>query len=153
MSLNPRTPSVRGNWKPGPIVGEPGPTLLDTTLTPGQVLYIPRGFGHSAVGAQGLSAHLSLTVREIGGRELVRAVTKLLFEGTTVPPRPLDDESLYAAGAELLEAARDRLDSLGPEHVVGQAREALRGQKFNNSDTDAVARLAARLAELPESPN
>ncbi|WP_371675129.1 JmjC domain-containing protein [Streptomyces sp. NBC_01276] len=45
----------------------PGPVLLEATVERGQVLYIPRGAPHSAVGRSGgLSVHLSLTVRRPG---------------------------------------------------------------------------------------
>ncbi|MFB7469220.1 JmjC domain-containing protein [Streptomyces sp. NPDC056224] len=46
---------------------DPGPVVLETTVERGQVLYIPRGAPHSAVGRSGgLSIHLSLTVRRPG---------------------------------------------------------------------------------------
>lgn len=46
---------------------DPGPVVLETTVERGQVLYIPRGAPHSAVGRSGgLSVHLSLTVRRPG---------------------------------------------------------------------------------------
>ncbi|MFD7836083.1 JmjC domain-containing protein [Streptomyces sp. NPDC059761] len=53
-------------WEVG-YAPEPGPVTLETTVERGQVLYIPRGAPHSAVGRSGgLSVHLSLTVRRPG---------------------------------------------------------------------------------------
>ncbi|MCX5195368.1 cupin domain-containing protein [Streptomyces sp. NBC_00249] len=62
-----------GEWDAG-YTSHPGPVVLETTVEPGQVLYIPRGAPHSAVGRSGgLSVHLSLTVRP-PGTEALRAV-------------------------------------------------------------------------------
>jgi ribosomal protein L16 Arg81 hydroxylase len=130
------------NWRPGPVSGEPGPVLLDAKLTKGQVLYIPRGYAHSAVGAQGLSVHLSLTVREIGGSHLVRAVPRLLLEGIGLPARPLVESGLLDSAATLLEVARSRLATLRPVDLVRHAREMQLDQKINNTDTASVVRFA-----------
>lgn len=132
------------DWRPGPVSGEPGPVLLDATLRRGQVLYIPRGHAHSAVGAEGLSVHLSLTVREIGAAQLVRSVPRLLFDGVTVPARPLSDAGLVESAATLLEAARSRLAGLQPEDLVRHARRMHAGQKLNNVPLASLARFAQR---------
>lgn len=146
--------TVRGgpadhNWRAGPVPGEPGPVLLDATLAEGQVLYIPRGFAHSAVGAQGLSVHLSLTVREVGGPHLVRAAPRLLFGGIGLPVRPLDEPGLLESAARLLEAARSRLETLEPHDLVRYARELQRDQKINNADTASIVRFADDLLSQP----
>lgn len=137
-----RTGPPTADWRPGPVSGEHGPVLLDATLDTGQVLYIPRGYAHSAVGAEGLSVHLSLTVREIGAAQLLRSVPRLLFEGLTVPARPLSDAGLLESAATLLEAARSRLAGLQPEDLVRHARRMHAGQKRNNVPLASLARFA-----------
>ncbi|MEU2827663.1 cupin domain-containing protein [Streptomyces lavendulae] len=69
---------------------DPGPVVLETAVERGQVLYIPRGAPHSAVGRSGgLSVHLSLTVRR---------------PGTGVPARPWVDTTAAASIAALAAA-------------------------------------------------
>jgi ribosomal protein L16 Arg81 hydroxylase len=140
------------HWRTGPVPGDPGPVILDAKLTQGQVLYIPRGYAHSAIGAQGLSAHLSLTVREIGGIDLVRAVPRLLLVDTKVPARPLDDSALLEMAVMLLESARSRLARLEPQDLIRHARESQIDQKIDNSDTESVARFAQEMMELTHQP-
>lgn len=135
------------NWRAGPVSGEAGPVLLNAKVARGQVLYIPRGYAHSAVGDQGLSVHLSLTVREIGGSHLARAVPRLLLEGMGLPARPLDESGLLDSAAALLEVARTRLATLRPHDLVQYARGMQRDQKINNTETASVARFAAQLTE------
>jgi hypothetical protein len=66
--------------------------VLRTTVEPGDIPYLPRAAAHSEVGTGGeLSAHLSLTVREIGTTHLYEAMPGLVADGLEVPPRPLDD--------------------------------------------------------------
>ncbi|MFJ2867665.1 JmjC domain-containing protein [Kitasatospora sp. NPDC087314] len=133
------------HWQAGEVSGDPGPVLLNTTVSKGQVLYIPRGFAHSAVGDQGLSAHLSLTVREIGGAHLTRAMPRLLLEGIRLPARPLEESGLLESATTLLEAARKRLADLEPSDLVRYARAIQRDQRLNNRDPASVAEFADRL--------
>jgi ribosomal protein L16 Arg81 hydroxylase len=111
-----------GNWKPGPVA-EPHPAeVLHTVVRAGEVLYIPRGHAHQAVGDGGLSVHLSLTIREVGVVDLFRALQRVAFDGLMMAPLPLDDEAILAAGAELLEYARSRLAELTPHNLMDRAR-------------------------------
>lgn len=72
---------------------DPGPVVLETTVERGQVLYIPRGAPHSAVGRSGgLSVHLSLTVRR---------------PGTGAPARPGAEDPPGAPSIAALAAALD----------------------------------------------
>jgi ribosomal protein L16 Arg81 hydroxylase len=137
-----RTAPPNADWRPGPVSGEPGPVLLDAPVNRGQVLYIPRGYAHSAVGAEGLSVHLSLTIREIGAAQLVRSVPRLLFDGVTVPARPLDDAGVLESAATLLDAARSRLAGLRPEDLVRHARRMHADQKLNDVSLASLARFA-----------
>ncbi|MEV7022801.1 cupin domain-containing protein, partial [Kitasatospora sp. NPDC093558] len=94
-------------WGPGAVGEGPQPAeVLRTTLRQDEVLYIPRGYAHQAVGDGGLSVHLSLTIREAGAVELHRAVQRLLFAGLRAAPRPLGDRALLDAAGGLLDHAR-----------------------------------------------
>ncbi|MEV4613550.1 cupin domain-containing protein [Kitasatospora sp. NPDC049258] len=110
-----------GGWAPGPAA-QSGPALLETTLRQGQVLYIPRGFAHAAVGDEGLSCHLSLTIREVGSQQLYRTLQHLLLDGLTLPARPLTEADLLDNSARLLAHFATRLDAIDPRHLLTAAR-------------------------------
>ncbi|SDZ01653.1 Cupin superfamily protein [Amycolatopsis xylanica] len=113
-----------GDWKLG-WIDEPGPVLLDVTAEPGDILYIPRSFGHEAVGDGGFSLHLSLTIREIGLSELRREAEKALFDRLDVPALPLGDAGVTAAADQLIQVMRERLAALTAEQLVGTARREM----------------------------
>jgi hypothetical protein len=140
------------DWTIGPVLHNPGTVLLDATVGEGQVLYIPRGHAHSAVGSQGLSVHLSLTIREVGGPHLERALPRVLLEGLRLPVRPLDEVGLLDTAEAVLAAARQRLQSLTAHELVQRARAAQRVQKLNTGDTGSVVRFADELAGLSPVP-
>ncbi|MFJ4652051.1 JmjC domain-containing protein [Nocardia sp. NPDC088792] len=115
-----------GAWEPS-RVDEPGPVLLETGLHPGEVLYVPRGHAHSATaGAEGVSVHLSLTIREAGAAHLFAMLESVLTQEADLPPRPLDDAELRATAAELLARMRSRLDEVTPQGLLAAARAAMR---------------------------
>ncbi|MFD9793393.1 JmjC domain-containing protein [Streptomyces sp. NPDC059070] len=133
-----------GDWQPGPIA-DGGPELLSLQLQPGEVLYIPRGFAHYATGQDGLSAHLSLTIRETGGAHLYKALQRVLAKGLRLTPRPLDDEALTEQARLLLDHMADRLAATTPEQVVAAARAALLAEAHRSTSPELTA-LAATLA-------
>lgn len=114
-----------GRWGPGSVGGERPPAqVLRTTLGPGDVLYLPRGFAHQATGDEGLSAHLSLTIREIALLDLCRSLQSLSLEGLSLAPRPVDDKAIVSSAAEVLDHVRERLAGLDPDELVRRARQA-----------------------------
>jgi ribosomal protein L16 Arg81 hydroxylase len=113
------------DWQLGELPDdEHSPRRLHGVLEPGSVLYIPRGFAHRAVGAAGLSAHLSLTIRDISLQDLRTALEQCLTEGLDLPARPLGEAAIAEACAALLSHVRAKLDSVTPEQVRLAARAA-----------------------------
>ncbi|MFQ6144443.1 JmjC domain-containing protein [Streptomyces seoulensis] len=111
-------------WKPG-AVPDPGPPLLRRSITRGDVLYIPRGFAHSALGGdQGLSVHLSMTVREVNVQDLYTALQRLMLSEFSSSGRPLDDAALLDHTGRLMRQMRSSLDGLDPQDVLSAARRA-----------------------------
>lgn len=150
--------TVRGgpagpDWAPG-AVADAGPALLSDTLRPGETLYIPRGFAHEAVGGEGLSSHLSLTIREVAAQQLFRSLQHLLLDSMPLPPRPLDDEALHGAAELLLERFRRRLPELTPAALVAHARAAqlAEGAVPGLGTNPGLATLATHLAPPPPPP-
>jgi hypothetical protein len=111
-----------GHWEPV-RADEPGPVVLDTVLRTGEVLYVPRGFAHTAAAVgEGPSAHLTVVVREAGTGHLRQQLIERIAEGLVLPGRPLDDEALHAAAADLLGHLRERLAAVEPRELVESAR-------------------------------
>ncbi|MFJ5840479.1 JmjC domain-containing protein [Streptomyces shenzhenensis] len=119
-----------GAWRAGRVRSdEPQPAeLFHTVLRPGETLYIPRGFAHRATGQDGLSAHLSLTVREIGVADLSLSLKDHVLRGgdgeaAGEGPLPRSDDALTAAAAAILDNARRHLADLTPDALVAHARQ------------------------------
>ncbi|MGW1047252.1 JmjC domain-containing protein [Streptomyces sp. NPDC002547] len=113
------------DWSPRELSDdEHSPRLLHSVLQPGSVLYVPRGFAHRAVGADGLSAHLSLTIRDISLQDLRTALEQVLSEGLNLPARPLGEAAIADACATLLTHVRTKLDTIEPEDLRLAARAA-----------------------------
>ncbi|MCX5202991.1 cupin domain-containing protein [Streptomyces sp. NBC_00237] len=111
-----------GHWQPV-REDDPGPVLLDTIVRTGEVLYVPRGFAHTAEAVEGEpSSHLTVVIREAGTDHLRTALLERLAEGLTLPGRPLDDTALLATAAGLLDHLRKRLADVDPLDLVASAR-------------------------------
>ncbi|MFI8434800.1 JmjC domain-containing protein [Streptomyces sp. NPDC079020] len=111
-----------GNWEPV-RADEPGPPLLDTVVRTGEILYVPRGFAHTAAAVgDGPSAHLTVVIREAGTGHLRNALLSRISGGITLPGRPLDDDGLLNAAASLIGHLRERLADVTPEDLVARAR-------------------------------
>jgi hypothetical protein len=114
-----------GDWAPGDLRDdERSRRRLRTVLQPGDVLYVPRGFAHRAVGAGGLSAHLSLTIRDVSLEQLKAVLEERMSEGLGLPERPLGESAIADACAALLSHYRARLESVTPEELRLAARAA-----------------------------
>ncbi|WP_441247677.1 JmjC domain-containing protein [Kitasatospora sp. McL0602] len=113
------------DWSLGELPDdEHSPQLLQSVLEPGSVLYVPRGFAHRAVGETGLSAHLSLTVRDISLEDLRTALAQRLADGLDLPARPLGEAAIADASALLLDHVRAKLDTIAPADLRLAARAA-----------------------------
>jgi bifunctional lysine-specific demethylase and histidyl-hydroxylase MINA len=127
-----------------PLFSDLGQTFHEThkgevshavTLTPGDLLYIPRGWYHDAVASSRISLHLTIGVNEPVGLDLVkilydRAVQDVLFRRAV--PRPCNSDALdrhmedlgarlaeYARMPEIREQFRASLHGYNRPRVVG----------------------------------
>ncbi|MFF4298480.1 JmjC domain-containing protein [Streptomyces vinaceus] len=111
-----------GHWQPV-REDDPGEALLDTVVRPGEVLYVPNGYAHTAQAtADGPSLHLTIVLREAGADHLRAELRSFLAEGLALPARPLGDEDLTETAAALLAHVRDRLDAADAPSLVHSAR-------------------------------
>ncbi|GAA2139446.1 hypothetical protein GCM10009760_21750 [Kitasatospora kazusensis] len=102
---------------------EPGPVVLDTVVSAGEVLYVPNGYAHAAEAAgPGPSLHITVALREAGAGHLRGELQSLLAAGLALPARPLDDADLTRTAADLLDHFRAQLASAAPESLVASAR-------------------------------
>ena len=111
--------------------GEP---VLTVELQPGDCLYVPRGFLHSARAQEDLSAHLTVGVVTTTWDDLVRTVVAGIAEEPefrrALPAGYAGDPDALAAGVEeTLSRLRKWLDGVDAEAVAAaQARRFLAGR-------------------------
>ncbi|WP_405587728.1 JmjC domain-containing protein [Streptomyces sp. NBC_01190] len=140
-----------GNWDLGKVRGDEPAEIFRTTLRAGEVLYIPRAFAHRATGDGGLSAHLSLTIREAGTEHLESSLLDFAVQGVELPPRPLGDEALDKTAAELLDHALARLADLTPGGLLELARRNLVAQMPQAQPSLSLAAVAAAWEQRQEA--
>ncbi len=110
------------------------PPLIDALLEPGDALYLPRGYLHSAVAQGELSIHLTIGVHPLTGYDLARELIAAA-EGDRELRRSLplgvDVTDVDTMGRHLRGAAQRlvaRLDEVGPDHYQAAARRVGRQQ-------------------------
>ncbi len=103
--------------------------LLDVTLTPGDLLYIPRGFDHEATTSDDLSMHITLGVYGYSWHvAAVYALSRLVeehgefrdFLPHDLPTRNLDAAGIEETSARIAELVRMHLRA---EHIKDALRE------------------------------
>lgn len=136
------------------------PPLIDTVLQPGDALYLPRGFLHSAVAQGEVSIHLTVGVHPLTAfdlaRELIsaaasdRELRRSLPMGIDVTDTMALTEHLQDAGRRLVSA----VNRAAPDHLAGVASRIGR-QQVNGSRPAPLAPLAqlAALRELSAETN
>ncbi|RZU48577.1 cupin superfamily protein [Krasilnikovia cinnamomea] len=121
-----------------------GAAALDTELHPGDVLYLPRGWLHSAAAVHGRSLHLTVGVRALTRYAIVEELLALATEDRRLRaslPYGLDVTDPDAVEPELtetVEALRDWLCAAEPQAVA----ERLRSRAWSAARPAPVAPLA-----------
>ena len=109
------------------------PVLFEADMHPGDVLYLPRGFVHSAAAQQGVSLHLTIgvlatTVHDVVRLLVDRAGDEVAFRRSLTPGWPDDPD---AATAAVKSAVADLVDWLGTVDA-GEVAEALADRFVSN---------------------
>ncbi|MEV5694692.1 cupin domain-containing protein [Micromonospora globbae] len=105
-----------------------GPATLDVVLAPGDALYLPRGWLHSAQAQEYSSLHLTVGVRALTRYALVEELLALAAEdGRLRTSLPLgidvaDPDAVEPELTETVEALRDWLLRVDPAAVAGRLR-------------------------------
>lgn len=125
------------------------PSLLDTVLRPGDALYLPRGFLHSATAQGELSIHLTVGVHPVTGYRLAELLLQLLKDDPDIRrslPMAVDlaDPQVLA---EHLHLVADRMAAAArrPEKVVDRAARVL-GADLRTATRPAPLAPLAQLA-------
>jgi hypothetical protein len=105
-----------------------GAPALDEVLEPGDALYLPRGWLHSAQAEEGPSLHLTVGIKALTRYALVEALLELAAEdprlrGTLPYGLDLaDQDQIEPELTETVEALRDWLSRAAPGPVAGKLR-------------------------------
>jgi ribosomal protein L16 Arg81 hydroxylase len=105
-----------------------GPPALDVVLAPGDALYLPRGWLHSAAAQDGRSLHLTIGIRALTRYALVEELLALAADDARLRatlPFGLDVSDAEAVEPELtetVEALRDWLLTAEPAAVADRLR-------------------------------
>jgi ribosomal protein L16 Arg81 hydroxylase len=112
--------------------------VIDVVLRPGDALYLPSGWLHSAVACGGTSVHLTVGVAAFTGADAVRElVTEILrtpelraplpVSGTAADPEALD-RAVRQVSAVFARALSERLAGDGPARAVSAVRRSFQQQ-------------------------
>ena len=134
--------------------------VIDTLLEPGDALYLPRGYLHSAVAQGELSIHLTIGVHPLTGYDLARELIAAA-EGDRDLRRSLplgvDVTDVDAMAGHLRAAAARltaRLNQVDADHYAAAARRVGRQQtgQTRPAPIAPLAQLAAITALRPDTP-
>ncbi|MEZ5184253.1 MAG: cupin domain-containing protein [Candidatus Nanopelagicales bacterium] len=98
--------------------------VIEAVLRPGDCLYLPRGFIHSATALGGTSVHLTFGIHPVIERDVVRSILEVLETSGWRRSMPADWQPGSASGAAQIQAVLDDL-----------------AEALNDVDVDAVANL------------
>jgi hypothetical protein len=108
-----------------------GPAALDVVLSPGDALYLPRGWLHSAAAQDEQSLHLTIGVKALTRYAIVEELLALAGEDArlraTLPfgLDPADADQIEPELTETVEALRDWLHTADPAAVAERLRARL----------------------------
>ena len=104
------------------------PVLFETDLGPGDALYLPRGFVHSAATQEGTSLHLTLgvlatTVHDVLRRVIDRAGDDAVFRASLPAGYPFDRDAAVRSVKAALSDLIGWLERLDPGDVADEVSE------------------------------
>lgn len=140
----------RKRWDVHDPDGKPEDRLIVAELAPGDCLYIPQRFPHSAWTAATASVHLTVGVVPTTWEDVLRrAVTSVVEDALSGEPLPAgfaaDPAALIAGVAEQLAEVRRRLDKLDPGAIAAAAAD-----RFWSSRPPLLAGQLQQLLALEE---
>jgi ribosomal protein L16 Arg81 hydroxylase len=119
---------------------DPGPVLHDLTVQPGDLLYIPRGYVHSAASADSFSVHLTVGVRPITWASVIGGAVEAVFEREPALRESLPlgfvgtDGAREDATARLRDLLATTVEAIGVEEAIEDAYEKARAHRQPSLD-------------------
>jgi ribosomal protein L16 Arg81 hydroxylase len=119
---------------------DPGPVLHDLTLNPGELLYIPRGYVHSAASADSFSVHLTVGMRPLTWASVIEGAVKNVFEREAALRESLPlgfvgtDGAREDATARLRDLLAMTFKAIGVEEAIADAYETARAHRQPSLD-------------------
>ena len=104
--------------------------MMEVTLSPGDLMYLPRGYPHEAESADGASLHLTIGVLPITWASVLLRAVQSAIDGNPVfrqalPPGFASGPNLHAESVtRLTELVTDVLQCMDPALAIGEARAA-----------------------------
>jgi ribosomal protein L16 Arg81 hydroxylase len=130
-------PPTDAHWKAGAEVSA-GEALLEAELRAGEVLYIPRGFAHSARVQDSRSQHLSFTVRDVTKMDLYKELLRQIGVGTRLPEFPLNDEDAERIASQIVSRAAKHIQAMTPSALLDAARHAVTPRHWEDGSLAAM---------------
>jgi ribosomal protein L16 Arg81 hydroxylase len=121
--------------------------MLDVVMRPGDVLYLPRGWLHSATARQGTTIHLTVGVAAFTGADVVREMVAAV-SGSATLRAPLPIMGSAADGTDLETVVQDVTVAFlatltgSPDVTPSRTAEALRRKRRQMVRPEPVAPLA-----------
>ncbi|MBO0678676.1 cupin-like domain-containing protein [Mycolicibacterium sp. S2-37] len=109
-----------------------GPPVVDTVLSAGDALYLPRGWVHAAQALDTTSIHLTVGVSAVTRLDVARAVVDQLAddpafrESLPITATPTDHDELVATVTKVMAEVVDRLRDDGATLSAGAAAQLVR---------------------------
>jgi lysine-specific demethylase/histidyl-hydroxylase NO66 len=115
-------PLADQRWKAG---RKPGPIVLSIELEPGDCLYVPRGFPHSASSTESATAHLTVGILAYTAQDVLKDLLKrteadVAFRRSLAPGFARDEAALASDVATLIDELREWLDTVDRSAVAAK---------------------------------
>jgi hypothetical protein len=126
------------------------PPVIDATIAPGDSLYIPKGFPHSASAQKDASVHITIGILAVTWADVLSEAMKAVEADAeldaSLPLRFADDEALVDEVRNCLDGIGKSVAGLDPEELARTIRRkllttrqpVLRGQMHRLLDLDLV---------------
>jgi uncharacterized RmlC-like cupin family protein len=105
------------------------PPLIDATIEPGDSLYIPEGFPHSASTQEDASVHVTVGILALTRLDILKEAMKAIETDPELrrplPLRFAEQETFIEEAGEILQATGNSLAGLEPEGLVDALRRKL----------------------------
>ncbi len=160
VRTHPRADEPWSNYRAAVTARAREEPVLDVVLRPGDALYLPRGWLHSAVAREGTSIHLTIGVAAFTGADVVREMTAAVAGAAELrAPRPImgsvaDADEVTAAVQTVSRAFLEALNAApggAPDRIATALGRKLRQQVRPEpvpplATVEAAAGLSAEVA-------